>query len=254
MKLADIQSYLQMFLVERRMLVVALGLFITSLIIGGAAIWPMWQQAQTTRSKIQKLEQQVGKNQKRLNILTSLTEAQKQDFARVATALPEYKQPLNYLLMMNEIASRSGIVISEYNLDPGIVSTDSAETAGTPRSNASGATPFSFDVTIQGSLEEVERAFQNIETSLPLMEISRFDFATMSKGATLNETGTRYEVILTLVTRYALLDAKSVAKQTVEPLTPDQQAVLQAISSFHMPGEGTQIPPVQYDNRAIFGQ
>ena len=251
MKLQDIQQLVQMFIVERRLLVVAIALAIASLAIGGAAIWPMWQQLQTTSTQIRKLENQVNKNQKRLKIVQNVSEEDQQNFDRVGMALPEYKQPLNYLLIMNDIASRSGVVISEYNLNPGIVSTDSADTTTTSRSVAAGVDAFDFTVTLQGTLDQIKDSFHQLETSLPLMEITQFDLS----ASTQDDSGIdQYRVILSLVSHYAKLEVKDVAKQTVEPLSDAQQSILDQITTYHLPGENTKVAPKLYDNQNIFGQ
>jgi hypothetical protein len=248
MSTQDLQQLLQMFWIERRRLLVSVLLIVVSVLLVAFSVWPSWQKIQASNRQIKKIETQLNKNQKRLDLINQLSENDNQLFERVAIALPEYKQPLNYLLIMDDIAERSGVTVVEYNLNPGIVSTDSADTS-TARQPASGALAFEFDVSIKGSLEQIKNAFAQIETSLPLMQITVFD---LNVNSVENSDEISYSASLSLSTNYAKLEVKDVAKQTVEELDPDQQAVLDQIESYFLPGEGTKVSPQKFNNQSFF--
>ncbi len=247
MNMNDWQQQIQYFLIERRMLVVSAAIGAASLLLIALGIWPAWQKIQKNAVAIRRLEQQVAKSSQRVTILSDLKEADQEHFDRVSIALPEFKQPLHNLMAINTIASHSGVIIEDYNLNPGVVSTDSAQPEAKPTLTAQGVEIFKFEVTFSGSLEQIKEAFSQIESSLPLMDISQFDLSSSIRDEE------NYQVTLSIFSRYAAISSEAVAKQPVTKLNAEQLKVLEALQGYSLPGEGSDILPQQYDNQELFG-
>lgn len=248
MNINDWQQQLQYFVIERRMLVVSAAIGGASLLLVGLGIWPAWQKIQANTVALRRLEQQVTKSSQRVNILSKISEADNKKFERVAIALPEFKQPLNNLMAINTIASRSGVIIDDYNLNPGVVSTDSGQVTTVTTTASKGVESFKFEVTLSGSLEQIETAFAQIETSLPLMDIAAFDLTSSAK------IPGQYQVTLSLLSRYAGISSAAVAKQPVVAINAEQTAIMEILQKFSLPGEGSDITPQEYNNDSLFGQ
>jgi hypothetical protein len=244
--LSGLEQILQGALVERKQLLLSVVIVVLGVLVAVVGAWPLWQRIQSSQASLRKLQTQVNKDAQRLRVLESANAQDSGNFDLMALALPEFKQPLSNMITLGEIASRSGVVIVEYNLSPGVVSTDSAETQVTGKS---GTDAFTFQVTMQGNLDQVKQAFAEIETSLPLMEISRFDLSRNAK----EEEEDLYRTEITLVTRFIKLDPTEIAKQPAAALSAEQQSLLDTLRSFHAPGEGTKFTPQQYENQQLFG-
>jgi len=246
--ISDWQQQLQYFLIERRMLVISACIGVASLLLIGLGIWPAWQKIQTNTVALRRLDQQVSKSSQRVNILSKINKADNEKFERVAIALPEFKQPLSNLMAINTIASRSGVVIDDYNLNPGVVSTDSGQPAAVTTTATKGVENFKFEVTLSGSLEQIEDAFAQIETSLPLMDIAAFDLTSSAK------VPGQFQVTLSLLSRYAAISSAAVAKQPVVAINDEQTAIMETLQKFTLPGEGSDITPQEFDNDNLFSQ
>jgi hypothetical protein len=237
----DSKQEFQFFLVERRILARSIVLSLISLGLIFLVVWPLWSNNQNVNSSIKQIEKKLSSSSQRLNLIKTHSQEQQEDYDRVALALPDQKQPLQDLLAMREIASSSGALLSEYNLNPGLVSTESAETAPATTQNMQ---TFSFEVSLQGTLENIQKTFAAIENSLPMFEITEFDFSSNSES--------EYRVNLNLVSRYASLQPSSVAKKSVKSLNDQQNQVLNELRRFSITGSDKQISPLEYKDRQIF--
>lgn len=243
----DLQQEVRIFMVERQQLVMAGAVAISALLIIFFAIWPMWGKNQEFRSEMKTLQRQVKNTTQQKSIIESAIDNSEQ-LQRVNAALPLYKQPLTNLLQISQVASQSGVIISEYSLNPGVVSTDSAEL---DKKSKSISDPFVFQVVLEGQVDQVREAFRLIETSLPLIEIESFN---LSSSGSRNEDGqeVRSTVELDLVAHSAFLEASDLKNQKIEDLNSEQLAALDKLKTYTLPSPGNQIQPRFFENADLF--
>jgi len=149
---------------------------------------------------------------------------------RTEAALPLQRQPFTALLGINAIASQSGVLLNSYDLSPGVVSTDSADTQPTTTSrSATGVQTFPIEIALSGTLPQMQSAFRLLESNLPLFEIVEYSISTESNAS---DEAALVTSNLTLRMFSAPLQAGQFAKSTASPLTSGQQSVVDRLRTF----------------------
>lgn len=241
------QQQLQLYVLERRTLIVSIVCVVIAAVIWPVGIWPLWNRFSEAQSQVKRLQSQVNQESTRASLLQSLDAVRREDFRRAEAALPLQKQPFAALLGLNEIASRSGVVLSAYDLNPGIVSSDSAQAEGQRSNAATGVQTFPIEVSLQGSMAQLQEAFRQIETNLPLFEIVEYSISSQR-----NASGSADLVSSELTIRMfsAPLQASEFARATAAPLSAKQQAVAERLSGFTLSKPEDFLPQqgIQFNN------
>lgn len=247
MKLEDIQQQLQIFIVERKSLVLAIGFIIASVLLIFLAAWPTWSKLSVARADLKKASQQVEQTETQKELLQNIMQDLDNQYDLVMTALPADKQPLANLLRIREVASRSGVRFVDYTLNPGLVSTDAAEL----EQRQSPVQEFRFKVTLEGEYNQMQQAFKLIEESLPIFSINSYDLEVSNEEATDLEQK-QITVDLDLVSYYSVLESDQVATKKMINFTPQQQQTLQKLSEFSLPSTDYSVQPQEFDNQDLF--
>jgi hypothetical protein len=222
------QQQIQLYILERRTLLVSVVSGLIALLIWPLGIWPLWNQYSSAQTQIRRLQNQVNQVSSRATLLQGVDAERREDFRRAEAALPLQKQPFAALLGLNEIASRSGVSLTSYDLNPGVVSTDSAQSES-QRPTANGIFTFPLEVTFQGSFAQLQDAFRLIETTLPLFEIDEYSISPQA-NATDSADLVRSELTIRMVS--APLQAGEFARSTASQLSPKQQAVIEKLRTY----------------------
>lgn len=242
----DWQQQIQLYILERRTLLVSVVCVLIALLIWPLGILPVWNQFSAAQTQTRRLQSQVNQATIRANLLQGLDTERLEDFKRAEAALPLQKQPFAALLGLNEIASRSGLSLTSYDLNPGVVSTDSAQTEA-QRPTAAGVLNFPLEVTFQGSFTQLQEAFRLIETNLPLFEIDEYSISPQA-----NSSGSADLVSSELTIRMfsAPLQAGDFARSTATQLSPKQQAVVEKLRGYTLSDPQNFLPQqgIQFNN------
>lgn len=253
MNLDDLQQQVQVFMVERRGLAMALGVATGALMLLIFAAWPVWNQVQEVRSDIKKASKQLDTVSRQAQVLQKLDIEDSDQYERVAIALPQNKQPLANLLRISQVASTSGVQFLDYNLNPGVVSTDEAQLE-----KASDIGEFEFDVTLRGTYEQMKTAFALIEQSLPLFSINTFSLATTQSDdvdtANLDVEQRIITVELLLTSYYSYLDSQMMKASEIKMLTASQQDIVDQLGQYSMPTNNFGVNPQEFNNTQLFMQ
>lgn len=246
MTLQDWQQQLQLYVLERRTLIVSIVCVAIAVIIWPVGIWPLWNRFSEAQSQVKRLQNQVNQVSARASLLQSLDAVRREDFRRAEAALPLQKQPFAALLGLNEIASRSGVVLSAYDLNPGIVSSDSAQAEGQRSNAASGVQAFPIEVSLQGTMAQLQEAFRQIETNLPLFEIVEYSISQRTASSSADLVSSE----LTIRMFSAPLQASEFARATAAPLSAKQQAVAERLGGFTLSEPEDFLPQqgIQFNN------
>jgi len=251
MTMQDWQQEFQIYLLERRSLIVSVFCLLIAILIWPLAIVPLWNQMSSSQTRAKSLNTQVNSITTRATLLQSVDEQQRDSFRRAEAALPLQKQPFAALLGINEIASRSGVVLNSYDLSPGVVSTNSAEAEDT-RASETGVQSFPIDVSFQGTIEQVQEAFRLLESNLPLFEIVEFSVSPQGE-ATSAAALVRSDVTVRMFS--APLQASQFARSTAANLTEKQRSVAERLQQFTLSEAPESLPEggLQFNNQEYLG-
>lgn len=252
MTMQDWQQEFQIYLLERRSLIISVFCGLTAILIWPLAIIPLWNQMSSAQTRTKSLSTQVNQMNTRASLLQSVDEQQRDNFRRAEAALPLQKQPFAALLGINEIASRSGVALNSYDLSPGVVSTNSAETEDT-RASATGIQSFPIDVSFQGTMDQVQEAFRLMESNLPLFEIVEFSISPQG-DATSAAALVRSDVTVRMFS--APLQASEFARSTASTLTEKQQSVMERLQQYTLSEPPEFLPEggLRFNNQEYLGE
>lgn len=229
----------------RRFLLAAAGCALLSLVLVMMVIVPQFNQILINQSKIDQEKKTLGQLQ---NKMQALGESNTLDLVNqsklVDSALPSHKPLLELMSSLNFVASWAQINITDIQLSPGEISTDSSKTATTSKVVTKGKSVaakayqnLDVDLTVEGELDRLNMFLKNVENTVPFSTVTKFTLAEI-KGRTLadgSNTGNKtYKAELTISTYYF---TQSVNAALISPLTPvgnNEQALLTKLKSYTM--------------------
>lgn len=257
----DIQRLRTQLLLLRRELLVGVGLLVVSVGLLIFVAMPQWNRLQVIEGDIKQEETTLQRIQQRASLLSDISPEDQAQFSLVGLALPLGKQPLIILQTLEEVAGEAGVSLGKYDLNPGVISTQAAETttrrvARAREAASSQALSMPVSVEIVGEFADIHRTLELIEETLPLMEVIEISL-NPEKQVEFSTPTTSYRVSLLIHTYYSPLDARELARQGAAPLTPAQQEALETISGLEYrlltTPEEQSGPPPQFDNANLFG-
>src|SRR5574340_1222221 len=160
----------------RRFLMAAIGSVILGVIMVLTVILPQFNKIMIVQSKLDQEKKLLSQLQ---NKMQALTESQTLDLVNEAdlvdSALPSHKPLLELMNSVNFMASWAQVNITDIQLSPGEISTDSAQTTGAAKTAVAKSkknVPKAYknldvDLTIEGSLDRVNAFLRNMENSVP---------------------------------------------------------------------------------------
>lgn len=251
MTIQDWQQEIQLYFLERRALIISIVCALIAILIWPLAIVPLWNQMSSSQTRAKSLSTQVNQTTTRANLLQSVDEQQRENFRRAEAALPLQKQPFAALLGINEIASRSGVALNSYDLSPGVVSTNSAETEDV-RPTSTGVQSFPIDVSFQGTIDQVQEAFRLLESNLPLFEIVEFSISPQG-DATSEAALVRSDVTVRMFS--APLQTSEFARSTASTLTDKQLSVMERLQQYTLSEPPEFLPEggLRFNNQEYLG-
>lgn len=226
----------------RRYFVMAVALAVVSVALLVFGIAPLAQQSWQLRSDGQKAKQKLAQLQTKVRCLE---EAQTQQIVTQADnidlLLPSKKPLLELMTGLNSEAENTGVVFTNVQLNPGSISTDSAQarstssntrrsSTATSQKNNSGTDGLTVEVSVRGSLSQVNQFLARAEQLAPITNVTAITLNEVRDRN--NTTGTTFEAEVQLTTYYF---TRSIAVTVDEPcpdLKADQVEFLSELDSF----------------------
>lgn len=218
--------------ITRRYFLYAVGLFALSAL---AAFFAVYSQVQTDLGLYSKLttgRERVDRLERKNIQLSQLGSSELMITAdKINQSLPSQKPLTPLLLGLNSVALTAGVAIDEVSLTPGEVATDSAKVAQTGPNRNQKYDSMDLELTVSGTLDEINTFLQDIERFAPFSSVS-----SLSLSKRVRDTQGTFDAELIVTTYYFTQPVKvttdSLASVT---LTTSQQDALRRIQGFLFP-------------------
>ena len=246
-------------LVQRQRLLLAIGLGIFTVLLIAFGLWPLWERLRVVQSDLRRQRDSLQKISQRAALVTSIDEADRQNFRVVARALPLQKQPLVVLQSLEAIAGATDVSLGTFDLSPGVISTESAETTTQARRRSRQATTrvqnLTLSVEVTGSFEGLLRSLEEIERTSPLMEVMEMGVDPAERG-TFDEPVTEYTATLRIVAYFLPFSAQDLSRTGgAAALTRTQEETLQQVNllQYRLSETAESTVPDEFVNTDLFG-
>ncbi|MCD8484264.1 hypothetical protein LRY65_00110 [Candidatus Woesebacteria bacterium] len=249
MENVDIEKKANEWWLQRRQLVIAVGLFLGAGLLLAVGAYQFWQIASQVQISITQKEEELSKAEQRATLLNTISPDDRTGYVLVEQALPRFKEPLQVLRTLEAISQETQVALGEYDLNPGVVSTESAQQSGSSRSRSSGSRTQSLiiEIEVTGSFSQITNAINSIEESLPLMEITDMRIAPSRRGSIGDLAGVQYTATLQLVSYYADIPAQ-VARGGAQQISPSERRARGEIQEMEYWLEGASGASSQQDS------
>ncbi len=210
---------------QRRELVVAVGLFVASGLLVFVGAYQLWQVSNQLQISIEQQEGELQQVEQRATLLNTITPDDRSGYMLVEQALPRFKEPLQVMRTLEAISQETQVALGEYDLNPGIVSTESAAQSASSRSRSAtaGTQSLRLEIELTGSFQQITTAINNIETSMPLMEITDMRIAPARRWAIGTTAQVDYTATLQIESYYANIDAARAARGGAQQISPSER-------------------------------
>jgi Tfp pilus assembly protein PilO len=248
---------LQLFFTTRKNLIAAAALALTGVIliflafgqIGGAL-----DTRQTLSTEQAKIRQLNTKAQELEQLKFSPEFAQAEEINRV---LPSHKPLLELLNNLNNVAGESGVSITEFEVSPGEIASDStqvSETDAPVRRRNTDYDQLDLELTIVGELGQVKNFMELIERVSPLTTITSLTIdrriQNQQQALSANDA-TRAD--LALSTHYYTKSISSTLASPLPDISNAERTVFQEILDFTPPQLEEQTTIITGSNTDLFG-
>ncbi|PIY80896.1 MAG: hypothetical protein COY80_00575 [Candidatus Pacebacteria bacterium CG_4_10_14_0_8_um_filter_42_14] len=222
---------LQLFLHTRRSLAIAIGLVLASVILLVAVCIPQIKASLEVNTTIAKENERLTKLKQKFSELSNITyqpEYEQIDF--VSATLPSHKPLLELITSLYAVTQKSGVVVSNFEISPGLVSTSSAEYVNTGKGAYDS---LELKLSVGGTYDQLQQFMLLTETVTPFTTISELSLnATFdNESATVDQSKASSASLVT--TTFFFTQPISVSlEQPLPKLTTTDQIVLNELASF----------------------
>lgn len=252
-------------LLQRRLLLIGIAVVIGC--IGSLAFgaYPLIEKIQLAQANLKQEKAELAKIQQRAALVTGLNDEDRANFSLAAEALPLEKQPLALLQMLQALSGASNTSLTQYNLNPGVISTESAAAPTTNRRRTGAAAVTAaknMEITgeFAGSFSSLISLVQNVETARPIWEIESLTVDPVKRKTGSASANFTYTAKMTLRSYYHPITAASVGSATAQALTTQQKTTLTTLQEMKswLPQEsvdasGQNVQPGTFQNTDLFG-
>lgn len=248
---------LQLLLTTRKNLIAAVALVLTTLVLfflGLGQVSNALGARQTLATEQAKIRQLNTKAQELEQLKFSPEFSQAEEINRV---LPSHKPLLELLNNLNAVAGESGVSITEFEVSPGEIASDSTQRSDAETSSRRRNTDYDqldLELTIVGQLGQVKNFMELIERVSPLTTITSLtiDRTIQNQQQELSERdATRAD--LALSTYYYTKSISSTLSSPLPEISSAERSVFQAILDFTPPQLEEQNTIITGNNRDLFG-
>ena len=228
----DIEKIANEWWIQRRQLVIAAGLFVGALVLLSFGAYRFWLVSSELQISIEQQEKELRSIEQRATVLNTITPEDKAGYLLVERALPRFKEPLQVMRTLEAISQDTQVSLGEYDLNPGIVSTESAVQAGSSRnrSKAAQSDTLRIEIEMSGTFQQLTTAIQNVEESMPIMEITDLRIAPARRN-TENLATVQYTATIQLESYYS--DVSSAKAATgAQQISPGQRRAKEKLEAM----------------------
>ncbi len=228
------------FLIIHRQLVIASGFLLAGFLIIVFAILPQFTSLGEQQAKITKESKSVSTLQRKSLALEDAETLQIVDNAdRIDSALPSKKPLLELMTSINQVSGWTNVEITNIELTPGDISTDSATQQATRRSKSSKISNYdemSVDLVISGKLGDINDFFQQVERVVPITNITKISLNELKRtGAVSYDENDVFEAELTLSSFYFTQSISAALETPLVSLGAEEAEFIQKLSTFSFP-------------------
>lgn len=183
-------SVIKILWATRKSLVMAVMLGLGALVLISAVVIPQAQQSYDLYNDLQKEKPKLEKLDQKLAEIESVQVSP--EFAQVQVveeALPSRKPLLELMMSLNNVGQETGAVVTDFELSPGLVATDSTQLETRQTGNYD---ELSLDLTIQGTFAQIQDFLLKVEEVAPFTTI-----VSMEIGNQINTNAQQFEQQIT---------------------------------------------------------
>lgn len=241
---------------SRKTLVSAVALGIAAVILAFLA-YRQVASVFATRANVaaeQKKIAQLNQKSQELEQLRSSPEFAQAD--QINKVLPSHKPLLELLNNLNSVAASTKVAITEFQINPGEIATDSTQAVDVKAANVKKKSNPDYNqldlkLTIIGELSQVRKFMDLIERVSPITTITNLTVDRKVSGSAVSGTTTRAD--LSLSTYYYTKSISSTLSAPLPEISAREREVFQAILDFTPADIGNQTGVVTGNNQDLFG-
>jgi hypothetical protein len=261
----DLSRLKNTLLLQRKPLVVGASLLLSSVAILAFGAYPLWGNIDTVNTNLKQEQQALAKIRQRASLVSNLSDEDLEKFNIAADSLPTQKEPLGTVRHLQFVAAEAGVGLKKYDVNPGLISTDSAEEVTTSRRararKSTSSTQFlDLETEFAGTFEELRRLIILLENARPILEIQTLTLDPEKRIVGAAAANLEYVAKIRLRSYYAVFDPKVLVGAGVAPLSKEQEKTLTTLSKMRSWGVGTSqeggtstVPSGGFVNSDIFG-
>ncbi len=174
----------QYLLQTRKFLLVSIGLAAVCAFVALTILFPNVSKVTTLSANIKKEQRKLDNLQKKKDILQNVSSTDlygKKD--KINAILPSTKPLLQLLNQIDRVSSENQVIISEFGLVPGQISTDSAKEKTTKKSPTQNANVDSIEtkIVVVGTINRINAFLKEINFIAPLTQITELSLKGINR-------------------------------------------------------------------------
>lgn len=237
----DILIYLKKFFVP----VLAISIIVSCSV---TVVFPRINLILSIRKKTKTQENDIKKLTEKINQLKTLSEAELiSDSQMLMEYFPEENDIFKSILVIRQLTNENNVIINEFAVSPGLISSNSASTKESGPKNSS-----SIEMEISGSLDDQKAFLKKMENTFPLMGIEGVEISSSfigTESSRLNSTGS-----MTVLVFFGPVDKKKLGYFNALPeISASSEKIINEIKNFEkiIPPEFSG-PPVLVGRDSLF--
>lgn len=224
-----------MIITNRKQMLISVVLGVVSFGLVFLAIIPQFQEFWTLKSELDKEIPRLTKLKQKLVELENIQFTP--EFAQseiVNNALPSKKPLLELLSSLSSIAAESSVQIKDFDLNPGIIASDTAELQAyyAKKLSKDGIDTLDISMNAVGSFENIQVFLINLEKISPFTTINTLSLNSSVRGDDFNEQELNMLAKLTTKSHFFTQTVSAAIEAPLPILSFKEQNVLEELASF----------------------
>lgn len=225
----------RIFLVNRKSLGIAIGLFVVSAALLVFAIIPQFQETLALNSELEKEKPRLENLQQKLVELENVQFDP--DFLQkevVEAALPSKKPLLELLTSLNTIAVDNGVSITEFSLNPGLIASDAAELNNQQarKIQSEGVDTLKVEMIVSGTFDSVGDFLIDLEKISPFTTVTQLGLTSRNRGDDFGAQASDMQAKITSESYFFTQSVSAAVEAPLPSLSSREQEVLQELTAF----------------------
>ncbi|MCB9813654.1 MAG: type 4a pilus biogenesis protein PilO [Pseudomonadales bacterium] len=226
---------IKMFFVNRKHMLIALILGIVAFGLVVFAIIPQFREFLSLSTELKKEIPQLDKLKKKLVELENIQFTP--EFAQasiVESALPSKKPLLELLTSLNSIAVSNSIQIDDFDLNPGIIASNTAELQANAKNatNKDGVDTLKVSMNAIGTFNNIQQFLIDLEKISPFTTIKTLSLNSRKRGDDFNEQEQDMQAKLTTESHFFTQTVSAAIEAPLPIISTKEQVVLKELTNF----------------------